>query len=492
MTANYLIKYMTLALAAGGLSACGGGGSGDSATTTTTTTSATISSVGTITGFGSIYVNGIEFETGRASYRVDDADAFDDSSLAVGMKVKVVGSISDDGLTGTATSVLYDDDVEGPIDAGSLKLVDATTKALTVLGLGIKVSASHTVFDDGASFDGLAEGQKVEVSGYFDGTDIVATRIERQNDLDDEFELKGTVTSYDGSTVTLSLQNAAVAGPYTISPSAELDIPADPRGAFVEVKLVDQSGNLVAIGIETDDDDLLDDSDDDVSVRGLLADDSSGGLLVNGVAFEVSSATEYKPARLEGNLLAGMEVKVEGHIQGGILVAEEVETEDGDIEIEARVIQVSASDAKNGSVTVDLGNSQSLVVHTDNSTLFKDSSSSDLNDDGSFNLGELAAGSDFLEIEVYLDDGGQLIATSIEREDGGRDTRLQAPLESFDPNVSVTLLGISYTVTGSTSYAVSDSPSDASTFFGSLTSSSVVKVKDVEPNGSAEQLEIED
>jgi hypothetical protein len=488
MKPNYLIHCITLAVAAGSLSACGGGGSGDS----TTSSGATISSVGTITGFGSVYVNGIEFETDGASYRVDDSDGFDDSSLAVGMKVKVVGSINADGLTGTATSVFYDDDVEGPIDAGSLNLIDTGTKTFSIFGLEVRVSATQTVFDDGASFDGLAEGQKVEVSGYFDGNEIIATRIERQSDLDDEFELKGTVIGYDGSTVTLSLQNGAVAGPYSVSPAAELDIPADPTGSFVEVKLVDQSGGLVAIRIETDDDNLLDDSDNDVSVRGVLADDGRGGLLVNGVAFEVNSGTEYEPASLEGNLVAGMEVKVEGQMQGDILIADEVETEDGDIEIEARVIELSASDAKNGSVTLDLGNSQVLVVHTDNSTLFQDSSASDLNDDDSFNLGELAAGSDFVEIEAYEGDGGQLIATAIEREDGGRNTRLQAPLDSFDPNASVTLVGITYTVTGGTSYEVSDSPSDASTFFSSLTNSSVVKVKDIEPNGIAEELDLED
>ncbi len=488
MKPNYLIQCITLALAAGGLSACGGGGSGDS----TTSSGATISSVGTITGFGSVYVNGVEFETDGASYRVDDSDGFDDSSLAVGMKVKVVGSINADGLTGTATSVLYDDDVEGPIDAGSLNLIDAGTKTFSIFGLGVRVRASQTVFDDGASFDGLVEGQKLEVSGYFDGNEIIATRVERQSDLDDEFELKGTVTGYDGSTVMLSLQNGAVAGPYSVSPSAELDIPADPTGSFVEVKLIDQGGSLVAIRIETDDDDLLDDSDDAVSVRGVLSDDGSGGLLVNGVAFQVNSGTEYEPASLEGNLAAGMEVKVEGDMQGDILIADEVETEDGDIEIQARVIEVSASAAKTGSVSVDLGNSQILVVNTDNSTMFQDSSSSDLDDDGSFNLAELAVGSDFVAIEAYRDDSGQLIATGIEREDSDGDTRLQAPLDSFAANASVTLLGITYTVTGGTSYEVFDSPADASTFFGALTDSSVVKVKDVEPNGSAEELDLED
>ena len=91
------------------LSACGG--SGGSTDTTPVPPSATAKSVvGTITGFGSIYVNGIEYDTNGASYEVDDASASDDSALAVGMVVKVQGSVNADGRTGSASSVSYDDE----------------------------------------------------------------------------------------------------------------------------------------------------------------------------------------------------------------------------------------------------------------------------------------------------------------------------------------------------------------------------------------------
>jgi len=490
MKFKYLFTCMSLALAAGGLTACGGGGGGTTGTGTSTSTS--ISSVGTITGFGSIYVNGIEFETDGSSYRVDDEDMFDDSSLAVGMKVKVEGSVNDDGRTGTASRVLYDDDVEGPIDAGSLTVIDASTRTFTILGLLIRADATRTVYDDGASFDALAEGQKLEISGYFDGSQIVASRIEKQSDADDEFELKGSLANYDGSTVTLTLQNGVSAGPYTVSGTAELDIPADPVGTFVEIKLVDQSGSLLVIRIETDDDDLLDDEDEDVSIRGILEEDGSGGFLVNGVSFVVGNSTEYEPESLENNLVAGMEIKVEGNMQGNVLIADEVETEDSDIEIEARVLNVASSDAKNGTVTVDLGNGQSLSVRTDNSTQFEDDSASDLNDDGSFNLDELAIGSDFVEIEAYQTDAGQLIATGIERKDAGQNTRLEAPVDSFDANVSVTLLGITYSVDGTTGYELNDVPGNATSFFATLNPDDFVKVKDIEPDGIAEELDLED
>ena len=488
MKFKYLFTCMGLALAAGGLTACGGGGGGGG----TTGTSASISSVGTISGFGSIYVNGIKYETGGATYRVDDEDEFDDSSLAVGMKVKVEGSVNDDGRTGTANRVLYDDDVEGPIDTGSLTIVDADTRTFTVLGLLISAHATRTVYDDGASFDGLAEGQILEISGYFDGNQIVASRIEKQSDLDDEFELKGNVANYDGSSVTLTLQNGVSAGPYSVSGTAELDIPADPVGLFVEIKLVDQGGSLLVIKIETDDEDLLDDDDDEVSVRGILEDDGIGGFLINGVSFTVSDSTEYEPESLKNSLVAGMEIKVEGDMQGNVLIADEVESEHGDIEIEARVIDVVSSDTKNGTVTVDLGNGQSLSVQTDNSTQFEDESASDLNDDESFNLDELAVGVDFVEIEAYRADTGQLVATSIEREDTGRDTRLEAPVDGFDAGVSVTLLGITYSVDGGTSYELNDVSSGSTAFFSALDINDSVKVTDIQPDGTAEELDLED
>jgi hypothetical protein len=477
---------MGIALAATGLAGCGGGGGSASSS------SGAITSVGTITGFGSIYVNGVKYETDSASYRVDDEDYFDDSSVAVGMKVKVEGKLNPDGKTGTATSVYYDDDVEGPIDPGSITLAtDANSKTFTIFGLEIMAHISDTVYDDGASFDALADGQVLEISGYFDGTQIVATRIEKQSDLDDEFELKGTVSNYDGSNIALVLQNGANAGPYPIDGSAELEIPADPTDLFVEIKLVDQAGTLFVTKIEQDDEDLLDDSDSTVSIQGIVTDDGEGGFMVNGIPFQTNDNTEYSPSSLEGTLSADMEVEVEGIMQDGILIAYEIETEDGDIEMQARVIGVTATDSKNGEVTLDMGNGQSLTVITDNSTQFEDKSSNDLNGDESFNLDELAIDTDYVEVEAYHNDSNQLVATSIQREDGGQDTRLEGPVVAVDPYNSVTILDITYTVSGSTSYEVYDLPSDAAGFFGTVAIDNTIQVKDTQPNGQAEELDLE-
>jgi len=416
MKPNYLLSCMGIALAVTSLAGCGGGGGGDGSASTS---SGAITSVGTISGFGSIYVNGVKFETDSANYRVDDEDYYDDSSLAVGMKVRVEGTVNPDGLTGTATSVYYDDDVEGPIDAGSINTsLDGNTKTFTIFGLDILAHATDTVYDDGASFDTLADGQVLEISGYFDGTKIVATRIEKQLDTDEHYELKGTVATYTGTEVSLALQNGANAGPFNISPTAILEVPTDPTGLFVELYLDDSTGSLLVTKIEQDDEDLLNDSDNEVSIQGVLADDGLGGLMINGVSFITSESTEYSPSSLEANLVAGMEVEVEGYMEGNVLLAEEIEQEDGDIEIVARVLDVNFTDAKNGVILLDIGSGNTLEVWTDNSTQFEDDTSFDSNGDESFNLDELALGTDYVSLDAYITDSNTLLATEIERLEG--------------------------------------------------------------------------
>lgn len=483
MTHTQLFISISLAIITGAMTACSGGGG-------STQNSSEITSIGTITGFGSVYVNGIKYKTDNTTYSVDDNDGFDDSDLAVGMKVKLKGTVNSNGLTGTATSIMYDDDVEGPVDVGSLTLVDATSKTFTIFGLLIRADANTTAFDDGASFDDLAESQILEISGYFDGQQIVASRIEKQNDLDDIFEVKGTVSSYDGTNISLTLQTGASVGPFVISNSAILEIPADPAGLFVEIKLQDVSGSLVAIKIELDDEDLIDENDVEISIRGFLTDDGNGGFLINGIQLAFANNVEFKPASLEGNLSTDLEVKVEGKMSGDVLIVDEVEIEEGDIEIEAGVIDVSYTDSKNGTITLNMGNSQSLLVNLSNTTLFKDNTDNDLFDDDSFNLDELS-NTDFVEIEAYLDDQGALQATSIER-DSPQATRLESKLESYEQNVSVTLQGITYTVSGTTQYEINDVGGfSAVDFFNSLSINDKIKVKDVQPDGTAEELDLD-
>ncbi|MDJ0807351.1 MAG: DUF5666 domain-containing protein [Gammaproteobacteria bacterium] len=485
MKRKQLFSAMAIILTTGGLVACGGGGSSDDSTTTTTPASKSF--IGTVDGFGSVYVNGIKFETDGASYDVDDDSASDESDLAVGMKVKIEGSVNDDGVTGTADSIYYDDDVEGPIDSGSMT-ADATTKSFMVLGMAVMVDAGDTVFDGGATFDNLAEGDNVEVSGYFDGTQIVASRIEKQSDSDNAYEVKGTVTNYDGSTISLTLQNGASTS-YPVRSGAESDLVAGDSGQFVEVKLEDTGSVLEATEIELDDDDLLDDNEDEVELYGILGGDYVSGFTVNDVALDLSGSIEYEPASLEGNLLEGMQVEVEGSMVDGVLIVDEIEAEaEDDVEIKALVSDVVATDNLNGTLTLDLGAGATLTVESNNSTLLEDDSSADSNDDGTFTLSELLVGSDFVEIEAYLDTSSELVASKIKRTDDSSETSLEGPMDATDAASEITLLGITYQIDGSTSFELDGATTDATTFFFGLASGDIVEVEDDEPDGTADTL----
>ena len=455
-----LFTLTALASAITLLAGCGGGGGGSSAGTTTST------SIGKIDGFGSIYVNGVEYDTDGASYWVDDRSESSDSALGVGMKVKVVGRVNSDGRTGTADSVYYDDDLEGPI---SNLVVSGSTATFDIFGMDVSVDENDTVFDDGASFLGLVDGQEVEVSGFFDGSQLVASRIELQSDSDDDYEIKGTITQYDGFTITLDLQNGNSAGPYNIDGSAEIDLPASPVGSFAEVKLVDTGSGLEVTRIESEDDDMLDDSDSEVELSGILSDDGSSNYSVNNVPLILSGP-------LPAGISAGTYVEVEGVMDGESLVVTEIESEDGEIEIKARVVSVTNSDAKNGTVTLDLLNSQTIDVVTDNSTTFEDSSDEDTDDDGSFTLDELTD-TDYVEVEVSFN-GSDYYAYSIEREDD-METEVEAMVDDYVAGTSITVIGVTFNVDGSTSVT------------GTPTVGDEVKVSDYDSDGTADAIEVD-
>ncbi len=467
MNVNRHNLSIVVLLLAGFLTACGGGGgNGNSA-------AGDITSVGRIDGFGSVYVNGVEYDTTHAVYQVDDEVAYDDSALAVGMKVRVEGHVNADGVTGSADRIYYDDDLEGPIDSGSV-VDNGNSKTFTVLGLTVRVDANTTVFHDGATYADLVEGVEIEVSGFFDGNVLVASRVELQNDANHDYELKGTLVQFDGSSVTIELRNGVQAGAYAVSSTARIDLPADPIGRFVEIKLVSVGGALQVVRIEAEDDHLIHGDDHDVALRGIISGNAADGFSIDGIPFTVTSATRYEPWSLEGNLAAGMAVEVKGEMSNGTLVASKIEARHGESEVQARVSTVEYSDGKNGSVTLDLGNSQTLTVYTDNSTSFEDDSSP-RGRDSSFLLSDLTA-SDFVEVEITARDNGYY-AQSIERKGYSQATKVEALAEAVTAD-SITVVGVTFMIDSSTSINGTPHAGDK------------VEIRDDNSDGTADRIEV--
>ena len=182
MRSAKLAKHLSMAVAVALISSCMSSGSGGGITGTGIV-------IGSISGFGSIFVNGIEFDVSRAGVTIDGTSATD-TDLRLGMVVQVRGTVDAATATGVASSVEFDHDLRGPVEA-----VDVSASTIVVLGQVVLVS-STTVFD-GVTLATLVPGDVVEVSGFIDAdANIRATRVELQEDTG-EFDVKGLITDLD-------------------------------------------------------------------------------------------------------------------------------------------------------------------------------------------------------------------------------------------------------------------------------------------------------
>ena len=310
------------------LAGCGGGGNSSLAGGGIGGTGITAS--GSITGFGSIFVNGIEFETAGASLDVDGVMSVsdgtdDDTVLGIGMVVTVTGTLNDDGLTGTAENIQYDDAVQGPVP-GPIIEIDALTRRFTVMGISVIMHMGSTVFSN-VDFDTLQSDDLVEVSGFFDADGALqATRIVRIDASEIDVEVKGMVSGLAGAVFVLAVDYAA-ATTYTVdATAAEL-----PAGGLADNQYVEVKGTLTGTAIDAKSVELKSGGFTDTeyaSIEGIVTDFIDiGNFRVAGQPVDASVA-EFIPAGLVGNLGDGMEVEVDGAIQGGVLMASRVEADD--------------------------------------------------------------------------------------------------------------------------------------------------------------------
>lgn len=487
----------------GGSSGGGSGGSGD-----TGDTSAGISgsgkAIGVITQFGSIFVNGVEYDTSEAIIIVNGVVATEDD-LGVGMVVFIQGTVNEDGVTGVAEVVIVDDNLKGPISAitsatdESGSVLDA--RQVTVLGIDVVVERTGTVFED-TTFESLSQGDLVEVYGFAEsGNNIRATRVELKDFIAGvtKVELYGEVTGLDTSDETFLL------GDYTINyASAEFD-DIDPSnftdGILVEVKgtlatadaLVIDATKIEPTGIDAgeaeDNGDVEVDTtlgdDDEFRTEGTIEsyDATNQTFMINGTSVDASSAT-----LVPGNLVLedGLIVQVEGTFSGDVLVAEKIKSRRGRIEIEA---PVSALDPETQTVSLNLGVGVLDVLVTAQTLMDDDSDSGDER----FNFEDLQIG-DYLEVEAF-DNDGTLTATRLDREDEDEDEiKLQAPVDDFVVEESITLLGLQFGIDGDTEYeSIGGSEVPANAFFAQLSAGFLVKLEDEDPlDGIADELGFED
>jgi len=197
-TARFLIGALLLTLVSVTLSACGGAGTdlagGGS--------SGTGISTGSITGFGSVVMNGVHFLTDsevapgfvtmKMFMGMDNSSMMDRDLFRVGMVVSIYHGANDN----SAQQIDYQDNLQGPITAKN----SGANDTVTVLGQTVVVG-------DPAVFASLDLNEIVEVSGFVDSAGrirasyiaMVPCSMLMMMCTASEFEVKGYISSLSSS-----------------------------------------------------------------------------------------------------------------------------------------------------------------------------------------------------------------------------------------------------------------------------------------------------
>jgi len=483
MNIQKLLPTLLLSLAA---ASCGGGGSGDDGIIAPPPSNGIVRTgmvLGPISSFGSVVVNGIHYETDDAVITVNGEPATQ-ADLRVGQVVRIVAELEDGELTGTASEVSFDDNVEGPIAS-----LDVAANTLVVLGQTVLVGP-NTSFDDSIeprSLEGLAVGDFVEVSGLpmADGG-IDATRIELDAD-GGEFEVHGFVTDLDTANQRFNLNDLVVdyAG-------AQLDdFPggqvADGQPVEAKGTTLDGNGALVATRVEYEGSSITGDEDDFAEIEGFITRFASAqDFDVAGVPVTTDSATRFEDGTA-ADLGLNVKVEVEGLFDGdGRLVAREVDIKrGGDVEITGTVDSLDAG----GDSLVVLG----ITVTVDALTRFEDQSDARVSP---LALADLNVG-DYVEIrgDEVPAESGQVLAALLERDDLDTESELRGFVTAVAAP-TLTVLGVTIQTDGSTEFQdVNDLPISSAEFFSRVAAGSQVKADGVETSPNtllADEVELED
>ncbi len=466
-------SYLLLVIASLLLSACGGSSTTEPETTPPPTTTpppapapTNTETTGVITGFGSVFINGVEYETDSTEVTTDDNTAASEADLQVGMIVSLTGSVNDDGTTGTASAIHYEEQIKGPLDS-----IDLAANTLTVLGQVV-------VFDDLTNLENiiladLIPGDFLEISGFFNSNnELYATRIEKDNPVDETLKIEGVISQLDIANQTFALSNITI--DYSNAEFVNTSADTLANDLIVRVKgdasaLVNNVFSVNQVKAKTRENTASE--GEAMHLEGLITRlDSTESFVVNGFNIIVDSNTEFE----YGNatmLAVNTYVKVKGTINSeGNLVAKEIRIQQAmEIKIEGFV---QAVDFDANTITV-----LDVVFNIDEQTQMKDDSDSDKK---YFSLSDVAV-NDFVEIKGFVDSNGDNIATQLERKnhDARADTEIKGKVAEIKADsFNFVISGITVSVTETTVLENSnDQLFDQASFFQQLQVDMFLEVK---------------
>jgi Domain of unknown function (DUF5666) len=412
--------FLTAALSVAG---CGGGTGGTGVTNNPTPTT----SFGTITNFGSVFVNGIEFSTSGTSITLDDNPATQ-SDLRMGMVVTVTGSRS--GSSGSAARIDVDGAVRGFVEA------KPDANHWTVMGQTILV-------DDQTKFESNLQpnvGEFAEVHGLVtgDGT-IAAGFIEKQaTPVSPVFEVKGFVKNHDN--VHNTFQIGALVVNYSGATLSNMPDPAKTSwdGLLIRAKgsacLANPvCGTLTASKVEPDGPQVQDAAQ--MELEGFVTSFTSVSDFFVGSQHVVVTGSTQCQGGAASDIAVGVKVEVEGTLVAGILTANKVSFEDS-VNLEADILTVTP-----GTNSLTLNGLPGITVTVNSLTDYTG---------GASGLGDFVVG-DHVRIRGRASGGNNVIATQVDKRSADTRVALQGPIQSISGSGTsqvVTIFGIAVDTSG--------------------------------------------
>jgi hypothetical protein len=447
---------------------------------------------GTVTGFGSVFVNGVEFDTTGATRSIDDvvtiSNGVDDSTvMGSGMVVTITGTVNPDGITGSATSITYDEIVSGPVKAAPVEDPDRVHKTFGILDLTITVDRNITIFVN-TDYLSLQMNDVLDVSGFFDdaGT-LVATRLENTGVFGQGtiVETRGTVSGFNGiDTFTIGTLSVTFDGGTIFEnlPGSVTD------GQYVEVNGVLQGTDSIHASRIQREDSGLGNFSGDVSVEGIVTSFTDiGNFRLDGVPVDASNAT-FNPVNLAGTLANNQRIEVEGTVAAGMISADSVEQRGGKVKLAG---QVTATDVSSGTFSLEIVAGQPPVaVMVDARTQLED----ELLQLKPFTLQQVNAGDPVL-VQGYLDNTGMVIAGEVKRRLLD-EHELAGPVSVASGNASsgsVTILGVTMSTDNRTEFEDGNNqpfPNGGDDFYNQVSPGDIVGLEDEVPvDGVADEVE---
>jgi uncharacterized protein DUF5666 len=447
------------------IASCGGGTGGTGMTNTSAV------SFGTITAFGSVFVNGVEFSTSGATITLDGVPATQ-GDLRVGMVVTVNGSHS--GSSGSATRIDVDDAVKGFVESISTDGTHWVVMGQTVL------------VDDQTRFENIPHpgvNDFVEVHGLVRGGGVIAAGfIEKKTAPFPAFEVKGFVQNHTVGSTTFQIGalNVNFAGA-TIN---DMPNPAMTswNGLLVEAKgnacaTTPVCGTLTATQVEPNGPQMQDVADFEIEgfVTAVPPAVPSGSFKVGNQLVVTTGSTRFEGG-VATDIVVGVKLEVEGVLSGGMLTASKIEFRDS-VRIEADIDAVGTS-------SFTLRGLPGITVTVNSLTQFQGSVSG---------LNNLFAG-DHVQIRGRASSGNNVIATEVEKLSPDTRVELQGAIQAISgvsPNQVVTILGVSVSTAGVVFQDIDNSVITRDAFFAKAVVGTLVKARGTLGGGGINWSEME-